>query len=975
MKRIFEKKHRVIAAAAVVLLFGSAPRTAFAQASCARLVADATDAYSSGQLEAVLERTNACLARRPSSSERESVFMLQTRVFLALDDMAQAEAAVRRLLQVNPDFTPAVDDPERFRTLATTIKRELAREGVSSVSKMTESVPEAPATVIVVTGEQIRQRGYQDLEAVLHDLPGFDISRINGQSYSNVYQRGYRSNATNRTLFLVDGVEQNDLHSNIAYISRQYPLSNIDRIEVVYGPASTMYGANAFLGVINVLTLDPDDMLAGAKALAGDVRLGGGSWNSKSFDATVAGRFRRASFSLTGRLFRSDEWDLSGFDGWRYAYDDRLYAKWGFLEPYIRNDGVSVADPVSEAMGLDRPALQSLNGAALGYSDLTDDWMISGKLKINDFLFGLQMWQTREGAASASTQWAEPGALNGNIWLPRQTSFYVRYSTALSGSLRLSYFGQAKVHELHPESSAFLLQSYASGPLGYSELRDGTEAFWAQTRLAQSSNQWRNEVNVLYRARPNLSVVGGIDLRHGSLQMDYSKTSNCVVQARGTILVDRFDPLVMLKSEGANMSIVDKLDYYYPVVLGIYQQAPKFLELESDRTLCDQTNLEAPDDPSEGGEHMAVRDFGVFGQASFNPAPDVKLVAGWRIDNGDVNVGRSSYGTVATPRLAFVYSPRQFVFKAIYAEAFKDPAPLERFSSVPPGIRDPAQDLAPEHVNSIEGSASHQGASHSIDISVYRAAYDHVIGIGGSSLYAELNEKFDNFSNRLTEQWYFTPCPLIECFINALQPDPNTSSLLEDPVARRLLVENFLNFAVSERKYENNASLHVWGSQLNARWQTSGMELFGNYTYTHPKLTDRLSSALQLGAIARHQGTIGIGGGWRSLYGNMRVNVVGARNLQRTTGVSAYLALQGNRELFDQPATKPGSSGEIEPYAVANAAVTYEFLPGWAVQTTINNLFNASYAHPGIQDADNERFAAQVPQAGRSAFIRLLTRF
>src|SRR5262245_31877011 len=493
MRRILGVRYRVIAASAIVLLIcSSESNTVFAQESCARLIADATDAYANGQLDVVLERTTACLNRRPSSSERESVFMLEIRAFLALDDMKQAQLAAERLLQVNPEFMPAVDDPERFRTLVTTIRRELARQGVSSVSKMTESVPEAPATVVVVTGEQIKQRGYQDLEAVLHDLPGFDISRISGQSYSNAYQRGYRSNATNRTLFLVDGVEQNDLHSNIAYISRQYPLSNIDRIEVVYGPASTMYGANAFLGVINVLTLDPDDMLTEGKAVATDVRLGGGSWNTRSFDGTFAGRFRRASFSLTGRLFRSDESDLSGFDEWKYDYAARYDSISN--EPFtFSND--RVVDPRAEAMRLDRAALQSLNGTAVGYSDLTDDWMISGKLKINDFLFGLQMWRIREGAASASTQWAEPGALNGNIWSPGQTSLYVRYSTALSGNLRLSYFGQAKIHELHPDSSSFLLESYVTGPLGFTEIRDGTQAFWAQTRLAQSSNQWRNEVN------------------------------------------------------------------------------------------------------------------------------------------------------------------------------------------------------------------------------------------------------------------------------------------------------------------------------------------------------------------------------------------------------------------------------------------------------------------------------------------------
>ena len=192
------------------------------------------------------------------------------------------------------------------------------------------------------------------------------------------------------------------------------------------------------------------------------------------------------------------------------------------------------------------------------------------------------------------------------------------------------------------------------------------------------------------------------------------------------------------------------------------------------------------------------------------------------------------------------------------------------------------------------------------------------------------------------------------------------------PDDQRTLVKTFLEFFVSERAYENSATpLHVWGSQVNASWRTRGIELFGNYSYTHPGR----SSVLQGGAIARHQGTLGIGGGWRNLSGSMRVNVAGARNLEPLSrGVVAYLEKQGNRVRYADPLSA-SVSREIDPYAVANGAVTYQFMPGLAVQTTINNIFNASYAHPGIQDADNDRFTAQVPQPGRSAFIRLLTRF
>ena len=126
------------------------------------------------------------------------------------------------------------------------------------MSKKAENVLKAPATVIIITEEEIINRGYIDVEQVFHDLPGFDISKGQGANYSNLYQRGYRSIMTDRTLLLVDGVEQNDLVSDNAQISRQYPLSNIKRIEVIYGPASTMYGANAFVGVVNIVTKTND---------------------------------------------------------------------------------------------------------------------------------------------------------------------------------------------------------------------------------------------------------------------------------------------------------------------------------------------------------------------------------------------------------------------------------------------------------------------------------------------------------------------------------------------------------------------------------------------------------------------------------------------------------------------------------------------------------------------------------------------
>ena len=124
----------------------------------------------------------------------------------------------------------------------------------------------------------------------LFHLPGFDVSRGNGVHYSNIYQRGYRSLNTDRTLLLFDGVEENNLWSTTAPLSRQHPLTNVERVEVIYGPTSTMYGANAFLGVINAITKEPEDITGIDNRLGVRSQVSFGSWQTRYAELTVAGR-------------------------------------------------------------------------------------------------------------------------------------------------------------------------------------------------------------------------------------------------------------------------------------------------------------------------------------------------------------------------------------------------------------------------------------------------------------------------------------------------------------------------------------------------------------------------------------------------------------------------------------------------------------------------------------------------------------
>ena len=113
---------------------------------------------------------------------------------------------------------------------------------VVTASRTKENLQNAPASVIVITEEDIRNRGYASIDEILYDLPGFDLSFSNGIPYIMGYQRGYRTPFMSRTLFMIDSKVQNDMYTQEAELSRQIPMSNIKRIEVLYGPASAAYG-------------------------------------------------------------------------------------------------------------------------------------------------------------------------------------------------------------------------------------------------------------------------------------------------------------------------------------------------------------------------------------------------------------------------------------------------------------------------------------------------------------------------------------------------------------------------------------------------------------------------------------------------------------------------------------------------------------------------------------------------------------
>lgn len=143
---------------------------------------------------------------------------------------------------------------------------------VISASRIPQAEGRAPATVYVVSGEELRSSGSQTLWDALRAVPGVDIA-IFRTFQGRVSIRGLNKSFNNRTLVLVDG-GSTSLGSVDQSLWEVFPLllAEVERIEVVQGPVSALYGANALNGVINIVTKKPGQLGGGLLSYGGGER-------------------------------------------------------------------------------------------------------------------------------------------------------------------------------------------------------------------------------------------------------------------------------------------------------------------------------------------------------------------------------------------------------------------------------------------------------------------------------------------------------------------------------------------------------------------------------------------------------------------------------------------------------------------------------------------------------------------------------
>lgn len=358
---------------------------------------------------------------------------------------------------------------------------ELMRTPVVSASRQAQPLSDAPATVIVLQRKDLEMRGYTELSQILDDLPGMDVVRPYGADYVKNYWRGYRTDIGDPYLVMVDGVVFNHLWFDTADTPLvTYPISAIERVEVVYGPASALYGANAFMGVINIITRKPKE-----DGLQVHGRFTGGSFGTGIGDIYAADRRGDFSFSIAARR---DQGDVDESAASRYEYTKGSYYANRGLWGSVLDDPDLAGSPKSEHQNHAVDLRLGWKGLELGVQQL---WMDTGY-----------------GVAYAADESQSMGR-----WIRPETSIYLRDRSELSE--RLTSTAMVRFRKSDVDNGSYDVESY----YGY-----GSGAASVITHYEALSSSLAYTHDLEFRASDRLTFNGGLDLEQKTLQKAYLTT-------------------------------------------------------------------------------------------------------------------------------------------------------------------------------------------------------------------------------------------------------------------------------------------------------------------------------------------------------------------------------------------------------------------------------------------------------------------
>lgn len=192
------------------------------------------------------------------------------------------------------------DEEDEYEYLKSLTLEELLKVEITTASRQKEKIGDIPASVVVVTRDDIETYGYQSLEEILQNIPGLYFT--NDYTTENFGVRGFWTIESQRNLIiLVNDVQQVNHFNSANHLELiNIPVEAIDRIEVIRGPMSVMYGTGAFFGAINIKTNIVNELIPISLVSAS-----AGSEKTYKVVARASGRYEDFQYSFNGSFFNT----------------------------------------------------------------------------------------------------------------------------------------------------------------------------------------------------------------------------------------------------------------------------------------------------------------------------------------------------------------------------------------------------------------------------------------------------------------------------------------------------------------------------------------------------------------------------------------------------------------------------------------------------------------------------------------------
>ncbi|MCS7163671.1 MAG: TonB-dependent receptor [Thermodesulfovibrio sp.] len=179
-------------------------------------------------------------------------------------------------------------------------------EIVVTATKTERELKEVSTNVTVITKEDIEKYDARDVSELLRQIPGFNISFFGGV-HADVYVSS-RGNVplTRGAQILVNGIEYNNPSGYVNVLA--IPIGDIERIEIIKSPVTSLYGNFATGGVINIITKKP------LKPVESTVNLSYGSFDTQRYSAVLKGSLNKVEYYLEGRFYKTHGWQDNSWE-------------------------------------------------------------------------------------------------------------------------------------------------------------------------------------------------------------------------------------------------------------------------------------------------------------------------------------------------------------------------------------------------------------------------------------------------------------------------------------------------------------------------------------------------------------------------------------------------------------------------------------------------------------------------------------